>query len=75
MTNTWHTYQTRLAASLNQRLTPAPRWLLVRGAALAALGPPPSTSSDNDESATPLVRLHGIWRPRAAVCRYAVNER
>ena len=65
MTNTWHTYQTRLAASLNQRLTPATRWLLVRGAALAALGPPPSTTPDDDESVMPLARLPGIWRPES----------
>jgi hypothetical protein len=63
MTNTWHTYQTRLAASLNQQPTPAPRWLLVRRAALAAaLGP--LMAPDNDASAT-LVRLPGIWRPES----------
>jgi len=65
MTNTWHTYQTRLAASLNQQPTPARRWLLVRGAAIAALGPLMSTTPDNDESVTPLVRLPGIWRPES----------
>lgn len=62
MTNTWHTYQTRLAASLSQPPTPAPRWLLVRGKNLAALRLPMSTTPDNDESVTPLVRLPGIWR-------------
>jgi len=65
MTNTWHTYQTRLAASLNQQPTPAPRWLLVRQAALAALGPLMSTTPDNDEPVAPLVRLPGIWRPES----------
>jgi hypothetical protein len=65
MTNTWHTYQTRLAASLNHWLTPAPRWLLVRGAAFAALEPPSSMAQDNDESVMPLVRLPGIWRPES----------
>jgi hypothetical protein len=84
MTNTWHTYQTRLAASLNHWLTPAPRWLLVRGAALAALERPSAgTPSMNGEAAVTALPIaahvvtcrtgyihHGIYVGHGRVVHY-----
>ena len=62
MTNAWQTYQTRLAALLEQRPVPAPSWGHGHRAR-ASCGPMPPASDGRDQPVAPRVRLPGIWQP------------
>ena len=62
MTNTWHTYQARLATLLEDQLIPAPNWGRGRPA-LAPHSPTPPAGDGRDEPVVTLVRLPGVRRP------------